>query len=76
MRLLAELLSFPLLSVGALLAALDFLLLLVLIFGGVHELQGTAAWWKSFVGLGIPAIVMLSSGICLTRKLPPQLPPH
>ena len=72
MRLLAELLTFPLLSIGALLAAIDILVLLVLILGGVHELQGAMAWWKTFVGLGIPAIMMLFGGIFLTRRLAPQ----
>jgi hypothetical protein len=71
-RLLAELLAFPLLSIGGFLVALDILVLLVPIVEGSHELQGTMAWWKPVIGLGIPAITMLAGGIFLTRKLPPQ----
>ena len=72
MRLLADLLTFPLLSIGGMLVIIDILLLLALIVGGPVELEATTGWWDLFVGLGIPGIMMLVGGILLTRKLAQQ----
>jgi hypothetical protein len=72
MRLLADLLTFPLLAIGAILVVIDILLLLALIVGGPKELEATTGWWDLFVGLGIPGIMMLVGGILLTRKLAQQ----
>ena len=72
MRLLADLLTFPLLAIGAMLVVIDILLLLALIVGGPPELEATTGWWDLFVGLGIPGIMMLVGGILLTRKLAQQ----
>gem|GEM_PF-5336083 len=69
MRWLADLLTFPLLSIGAMLVIIDILLLLALIVGGPAELEATTGWWDLFVGLGIPGVMMLVGGILLTRKL-------
>jgi hypothetical protein len=68
MRLLADLLTYTLLSFGAMLVALDILLLLALVVGGPAELEATTGWWDLFVGLGIPGIMMLVGGILLTRN--------
>jgi hypothetical protein len=72
MRLLAEFLTFPLLAIGSMLVAIDSLLLLSFIAGKPAAFAPTTGWWDLFVGLGIPAIMMLVGGIFLTRRLAPQ----
>ncbi len=72
MKLLAGWVTFYLISIGVMLLAIDFLLMLAAIFGGTNELEATTGWWDLFVGLGVPAVVMLAGGLFLARRLPPQ----
>lgn len=72
MKFLAQALSLPLISIGAMLGAMSLLLLLSGIAVGAEELEATTGWWDLLAGMGVPAILMLAGGIFLERKLPRQ----
>jgi len=69
MKSLADLLGFLLLSTGSHLAAIDIVLFLARFAGRQDGLDATTTWLPLFVGLGVPAVIMLVGGVLLTPEL-------